>query len=59
MSGALELEEAIMKLFGDAKALEEHRMAAKQVFSAVSSGIVTNVWNLLDARVFRSIAMEK
>ncbi|XP_065857481.1 probable 3-deoxy-D-manno-octulosonic acid transferase, mitochondrial [Euphorbia lathyris] len=59
VSGALELEEAIVKLFGDAKVLEAHRMAAKQVSCALSSGIVANVWNLLNVRVFGTIFARK
>ncbi|WCJ34389.1 3-deoxy-D-manno-octulosonic acid transferase [Euphorbia peplus] len=57
--GALELEEAIMKLLGDAKFLEVRRTAAKQVSCALSSGIVANAWNLLNFHVFGTIFKRK
>lgn len=53
VSGGLELEEALRKLFSDVKVLEEHRVAAKQVYHALSSGIVGNVWNLLDFHILQ------
>ncbi|XP_024038395.1 probable 3-deoxy-D-manno-octulosonic acid transferase, mitochondrial [Citrus clementina] len=48
-----ELEEALSQLFSDARVLEAQQMAAKQAFCALSSGIVANVWNLLNFHVFR------
>ncbi|KAG8648627.1 probable 3-deoxy-D-manno-octulosonic acid transferase, mitochondrial [Manihot esculenta] len=51
VSGTLELEEAIKELLNDAKLLDARRMAAKQAFHALSSGIIANVWNLLNFHV--------
>ncbi|XP_024186970.1 probable 3-deoxy-D-manno-octulosonic acid transferase, mitochondrial isoform X2 [Rosa chinensis] len=53
VSGGLELEEALRKLLSDVKILEEHRLAAKQVYHALSSGIVGNVWKLLDFHILQ------
>ncbi|KAJ4705105.1 putative 3-deoxy-d-manno-octulosonic-acid transferase [Melia azedarach] len=53
VSGKSELEEALRKLFSDARKLEERQMAAKQAFCALSSGVVANVWNLLNFHVLR------
>ncbi|XP_024955953.1 probable 3-deoxy-D-manno-octulosonic acid transferase, mitochondrial isoform X4 [Citrus sinensis] len=53
VSGKSELEEAVSQLFSDARVLEAQQMAAKQAFCALSSGIVANVWNLLNFHVFR------
>ncbi|XP_044474257.1 probable 3-deoxy-D-manno-octulosonic acid transferase, mitochondrial isoform X2 [Mangifera indica] len=53
VSGKLELEEALKELFSDARLLEARRVAAKQAFCATSSGIIANVWNLLDYHIFR------
>ncbi|XP_050243400.1 probable 3-deoxy-D-manno-octulosonic acid transferase, mitochondrial isoform X2 [Quercus robur] len=51
VSGKLELEKALKELFSDAKVLEARRMAAKQAFRALSTGIVANVWSLLNVHV--------
>ncbi|KAK4582954.1 hypothetical protein RGQ29_025929 [Quercus rubra] len=51
VSGKLELEKALKELFSDAKVLEARRMAAKQAFCALSTGIVANVWSLLNVHV--------
>ncbi|XP_043724967.1 probable 3-deoxy-D-manno-octulosonic acid transferase, mitochondrial isoform X1 [Telopea speciosissima] len=53
VSGKLELVEALKELFSNAEVLEARRMAAKQAFFALSSGIITNFWNLIDLHVFR------
>nr|XP_011466803.1 PREDICTED: probable 3-deoxy-D-manno-octulosonic acid transferase, mitochondrial isoform X1 [Fragaria vesca subsp. vesca] len=53
VSAGLELEEALRKLLRDVKILEEHRVAAKQVYHALSGGIVGNVWNLLDFHILQ------
>ncbi|XP_031252225.1 probable 3-deoxy-D-manno-octulosonic acid transferase, mitochondrial isoform X2 [Pistacia vera] len=53
VSGKLELEEALKELFSDARLLEARRVAAKQAFCALSSGIIANVWNLLNFHIFR------
>lgn len=53
VSGKIELENALKELFSDAKVLEARCMAAKQAFHALSSGIVANVWNLLNSHVLR------
>ncbi|KAK9290132.1 hypothetical protein L1049_008298 [Liquidambar formosana] len=55
VSGKSELEAALIKLFNDAKVLEARRLAAKQTFHALSSGVVADVWNLLDFHVFRRV----
>ncbi|KAL6133532.1 hypothetical protein ACLB2K_065767 [Fragaria x ananassa] len=53
VSAGLELEEALRKLLRDVRILEEHRVAAKQVYHALSDGIVGNVWNLLDFHILQ------
>ncbi|KAJ4980215.1 hypothetical protein NE237_010995 [Protea cynaroides] len=53
VSGKLELVNALKELLGNAEVLEARRMAAKQAFFALSSGIITNIWNLIDLHVFR------
>lgn len=53
VSGKLELEKALKELFSDATFLEARRMAAKQAFHALSTGIVANVWSLLNVHVFK------
>ncbi|XP_037493153.1 probable 3-deoxy-D-manno-octulosonic acid transferase, mitochondrial isoform X2 [Jatropha curcas] len=58
VSSTLELEEAIMELFSDARVLEVRRMAAKQAFHFLSRGIITNVWNLLNYHVLRKSLCE-
>lgn len=58
VSGQLELEEAIVELLSDAKILEARRMAAKQAFHALSSGIIVNVCNLLNFHVFKQALLE-
>ncbi|XP_026413281.1 probable 3-deoxy-D-manno-octulosonic acid transferase, mitochondrial isoform X2 [Papaver somniferum] len=41
----------LVELFSNADALETHRMAAKQAFHALSNGVVSNVWNLINIHV--------
>ncbi|XP_059428139.1 probable 3-deoxy-D-manno-octulosonic acid transferase, mitochondrial isoform X1 [Corylus avellana] len=53
VSGKIELEKALKELFSDAKVLEAHCTAGKQAFHALSSGIVANVWNLLNSHVLK------
>lgn len=48
-----ELKEALEELFGNAEVLEARRQAAKQAFLALSSGVVQNVWNLIDVHVLK------
>ncbi|KAH7511524.1 hypothetical protein FEM48_ZijujUnG0005600 [Ziziphus jujuba var. spinosa] len=55
VSGKLELEQALRKLFSNVKVLEVHRMAAKQAYYALSSGIVAKVWNLLNYQVLQKL----
>lgn len=55
VSGKLELEQALRELFSDVKVLEVHRMAAKQAYHALSSGIVAKVWNLLNYQVLHKL----
>lgn len=53
VSGKLELEQALTELFSDVKVLEVHRMAAKQAYQSLSSGIVVKVWDLLNYQVLQ------
>ncbi|KAI3790960.1 hypothetical protein L2E82_04427 [Cichorium intybus] len=55
VGGGMELEEILDKLFSDPQLLEARKMAAKQAFHALSSGIIDNVWNLLELHIFRKI----
>ena len=55
VSSTSELQEAIMKLFGDAKVLDARRMAPKQAFSALSGCIIANVWTLLNFHVLETV----
>ncbi|XP_042515943.1 probable 3-deoxy-D-manno-octulosonic acid transferase, mitochondrial isoform X2 [Macadamia integrifolia] len=59
VSGKLELVEALKELFSNAELLEARRMAAKQSFFALSSGIITNIWNLIDLHVLRKAFLAK
>uniref|UniRef100_A0A2P2JR42 Uncharacterized protein n=1 Tax=Rhizophora mucronata TaxID=61149 RepID=A0A2P2JR42_RHIMU len=58
VSGKVDLGEAVMELFGDAKLLEARQMAATQAFHGLSSGIITNVWNLLNFHAFKHDLLE-
>lgn len=58
VAGKVELCEVLTMLFSNAKALEAHRIAAKQAFQALSHGISGNVFNLLQHHVFRKAAEE-
>lgn len=53
VSGKIELEKALKELFSDAKVLEARGTSAKQAFHSLSSGIVANVWNLLNSHVLK------
>lgn len=53
VSGKIELEDALKKLFSDAKILEAHRTAAKQVYHSLSTGIVGKFWSLLDFQILQ------
>lgn len=53
VSGKIELEKILKELFSDTNVLEARCGAAKQAFNALSSGIVANVWNLLNYHVFK------
>ncbi|XP_050380411.1 probable 3-deoxy-D-manno-octulosonic acid transferase, mitochondrial isoform X2 [Argentina anserina] len=59
VSAGLELEEALRKLLSDAKILEEHRVAAKQVYHALSEGILGNVWHLLDFHILTRFELKR
>eukprot|EP00268_Persea_americana_P047295 TRINITY_DN4917_c0_g1_i1.p1 TRINITY_DN4917_c0_g1~~TRINITY_DN4917_c0_g1_i1.p1 ORF type:complete len:481 (-),score=82.63 TRINITY_DN4917_c0_g1_i1:536-1978(-) len=48
-----ELRESLEELFTNAEVLEARRQAAKQVFLALSSGIVGKFWNLIDIHVLK------
>ncbi|GLT89900.1 hypothetical protein SLE2022_078610 [Rubroshorea leprosula] len=56
VSGKLELEDILSKLFNDAKILESRQKAAKEAFCALSSSILANVWNLLNFHVFGKVS---
>ncbi|XVE61560.1 hypothetical protein DITRI_Ditri06bG0050400 [Diplodiscus trichospermus] len=55
VSGKLELQKALMELFGDAKILESRQKAAKEAFHALSSSVVANAWNLLKVHLLRQV----
>ncbi|KAL7616089.1 hypothetical protein Lser_V15G01966 [Lactuca serriola] len=55
VGGGMELEEILDKLLSDPELLEAHRMAAKHTFRALSSGVIENVWNLLEIHIYRKI----
>ncbi|XP_016184787.1 probable 3-deoxy-D-manno-octulosonic acid transferase, mitochondrial isoform X4 [Arachis ipaensis] len=59
VSGKMELEKTLIQLFTNATLLEAHRKAAKEAFSRLSSDIVTNVWNLLNSRIFSKFSAEE
>ncbi|CAN0896716.1 Probable 3-deoxy-D-manno-octulosonic acid transferase, mitochondrial [Linum grandiflorum] len=56
VSGKAELEEALIELFNDATVLEARRRASKRALDALSSGVVANVWNLVNTHV---LALER
>ncbi|KAM7464288.1 hypothetical protein LguiA_032409 [Lonicera macranthoides] len=58
VAGKVELVEILGELFSNAKLLEAHRLAAKLTNHALSSGIIENVWNLLDFHIFRKAIPE-
>ncbi|KAI3886866.1 hypothetical protein MKX03_037176 [Papaver bracteatum] len=49
--GQTDLLKNLLELFSNADALETHRMAAKQAFHALSNGVVSNIWNLINIHV--------
>ncbi|GFZ10771.1 KDO transferase A [Actinidia rufa] len=53
VSGKLGLEKALIELFSNLSVLEARRAAARQAFDDLSTGVIENVWNLLDFHVFR------
>lgn len=53
VSGKSELEQALELLFRDDEVLEARRVAAKQAYETLSSGIVARVWNLLDGQLLK------
>ena len=53
VSGQSELEQALERLFRDDKVLEAQRVAAKQAYHTLSSGIAARVWNLLDDQLLK------
>nr|XP_043609132.1 probable 3-deoxy-D-manno-octulosonic acid transferase, mitochondrial isoform X2 [Erigeron canadensis] len=54
VGGGMELEEILDKLLSKSEVLEARRMAAKQAFHALSSGVIENVWTLLQHHIFRN-----
>ncbi|CAI0408151.1 unnamed protein product [Linum tenue] len=57
VSGKEELQETLFQLFSDTELLKVRRMASKQTFDTLSSGILANVWNLLDTHVIDRICI--
>ncbi|RZC70632.1 hypothetical protein C5167_033801 [Papaver somniferum] len=53
VSGQTDLLKKLLELFSNANTLETHRMAAKQAFHALSNGVVSNIWNLLNIHVIQ------
>uniref|UniRef100_A0A1D1ZIX7 lipid IVA 3-deoxy-D-manno-octulosonic acid transferase n=1 Tax=Anthurium amnicola TaxID=1678845 RepID=A0A1D1ZIX7_9ARAE len=53
VAGKQELSEALDNLLGDTRTLEARRTAAKEAFSALSTGIVRNVWELITVNVLK------
>lgn len=51
MSGE-KLVEAVHELFDNVQTLETRRLAARQAYHALSSGIVGNIWEMLHFHVF-------
>ncbi|KAH0464929.1 hypothetical protein IEQ34_005032 [Dendrobium chrysotoxum] len=54
VEGKLELVKALKQLLSSTELLESHQRSAKLAFSAVSNGVVQNVWNLVDAQCLQS-----
>ncbi|XP_061337698.1 probable 3-deoxy-D-manno-octulosonic acid transferase, mitochondrial isoform X3 [Gastrolobium bilobum] len=59
VSGKLELEKALIKLFTNATLLEAHRRAAKEAFRSLSSDIVAEIWSLLNFHIFSRLSAEE
>ncbi|KAK3017517.1 hypothetical protein RJ639_006122, partial [Escallonia herrerae] len=55
VSGNAELEEVLRELFSNAKLLDARRVAAKQAFNALSSGVVEKVCNLLHLHIYSKV----
>ncbi|XP_052176413.1 probable 3-deoxy-D-manno-octulosonic acid transferase, mitochondrial isoform X2 [Diospyros lotus] len=53
VSGKLELEKALFELFSNSTLLERHRAAARQAFHVLSSGIIENIWSILNFHVLK------
>ncbi|XP_059646761.1 probable 3-deoxy-D-manno-octulosonic acid transferase, mitochondrial isoform X1 [Cornus florida] len=53
ISGKMELKEALSELLSNAEVLEARRVAAKQAFQALSSGITEEIWSTLYFRVVK------
>ncbi|KAF6150390.1 hypothetical protein GIB67_034089 [Kingdonia uniflora] len=53
VSGKAELVKVISELFSNHDALKARRLAAKQAFTTLSSGVVAKVWNLIDLHIVR------
>ncbi|KAJ6303644.1 hypothetical protein OIU77_017508 [Salix suchowensis] len=58
VTGKLELEEAMLKFFSDAKVLEARQTASKQAFHALSNGIIANAWNVLYFHVLKQALLK-
>ncbi|KAL8039639.1 hypothetical protein ABFX02_10G049500 [Erythranthe guttata] len=49
------LAEAVNELFGNVEIFEARRLAARQAYHALSSGIVENIWEMLQFHVFEKL----
>ncbi|KAK7279487.1 hypothetical protein RJT34_24540 [Clitoria ternatea] len=59
VSGKLELEKALIELFTNKTLLEARRRAAKEAFGCLSSGIVEDIWSLLNFHIFSRLSAEE
>nr|GEZ71055.1 probable 3-deoxy-D-manno-octulosonic acid transferase, mitochondrial isoform X1 [Tanacetum cinerariifolium] len=53
VGGGLELEAFIDNLLSNPEILEERKTAAKQAFHYLSSGVIENVWTLLEHHILK------
>nr|GEU83659.1 probable 3-deoxy-D-manno-octulosonic acid transferase, mitochondrial isoform X1 [Tanacetum cinerariifolium] len=54
VGGGLELEAFIDNLLSNPEILEARKTAAKQAFRYLSSGVIENVWTLLDYHILKN-----
>ncbi|KAL7096712.1 hypothetical protein ACP275_10G096700 [Erythranthe tilingii] len=53
------LAEAVNELFGNVEIFEARRLAARQAYHALSSGIVENIWEMLQFHVLKKLNTEE